>query len=83
MGLAEICQERMRLLQEFSRTARAYADQVREMADLTIMGLHSEVEVVRRRCRAAWDKLEKARIALYRHEADHQCDLAQSFSPQS
>jgi hypothetical protein len=44
------------------------------MSDLAGIGLQSEVAVLRRTCRAAWDKVEQARLALYRHEADHQCD---------
>jgi len=68
------CQERLRLLSDYSERARAYAKHVQELADLVSDGLHSEADVLRRRCRAAWDAVEKARIALYRHEADHQCD---------
>lgn len=73
-GLPEICQERSRLLNDYRETAGKYADVVREMANLAGAGLHSEVGLLRQGCRAAWEKVEKARLALFRHEADHQCD---------
>jgi hypothetical protein len=73
-GLPEICQQRVRLLNDYRETAVSYADAVREMANLAGSGLHSEVALLRRACRAAWEKTEKARLALFRHEADHQCD---------
>ena len=73
-GLPEICQQRLRLLNDYRETAARYADAVREMANLAGSGLHSEVAVLRRACRAAWEKAENARLALFRHEADHQCD---------
>ena len=79
-GLGEICRERRRLLLAFSETACVYAANVREMADLAGAGLHSEVDVLRRRCRVGWENLEKARLALFRHEADHQCDRAERIS---
>ena len=73
-GLPEISQQRVRLLHDYRETAVSYADAVREMANLAGSGLHSEVAVLRRVCRAAWEAAEKARLALFRHEADHQCD---------
>jgi hypothetical protein len=73
-GLPEICQHRLRLLNDYRETAVKYADAVREMANLAGIGLHSEVAVLRRACRAAWESAEKARLALFRHEADHQCE---------
>jgi hypothetical protein len=73
-GLPEICQQRVRLLNDYRETAVKYAEAVREMANLAGSGLHSEVAVLRRVCRAAWEAAEKARLALFRHEADHQCD---------
>ena len=68
------CQERTRLIQDFSQSARDYASLVNQMADLVGSGLQSEVLVVRRAARRAWEKLEEAKLALYRHEADHGCD---------
>ena len=74
-GLPEVCQERMRFLNNYRETAREYAAAVSAMADLDGAGLYTEVQVSRRSCRDAWEIAEKARIALFRHEADHQCDL--------
>jgi hypothetical protein len=73
-GLPAICQQRARLLNDYRETAVSYADAVREMANLAGSGLHSEVALLRRVCRTAWEAAEKARLALFRHEADHQCD---------
>jgi len=73
-GLSEVCRERSRLLNVYRETAVKYADAVREMANLAGTGLHSEVTVLRRACRTAWDQAEKVRMSLFRHEADHQCD---------
>jgi hypothetical protein len=73
-GLPEVCQDRSRLLSVYRETAKIYAEAVGQMADLAGLGLHSEVSALRRVCRAAWEKAEQARMALYRHEADHQCD---------
>jgi hypothetical protein len=73
-GFPSLCEERFRLLVLYRETAKTYADAVREMADLAGAGLHSEVATLRRICRGAWEKAEQARLALYRHEADHQCD---------
>ena len=44
------------------------------MAELAGCGLETEVAVLRKMSRAAWDAAEQAKIALYRHEADHCCD---------
>ncbi len=73
-GLPEMCQERSRLLSLYRETAKSYADAVSQLTDLAGIGLHSEVNVLRRTCRAAWEKAEHARVTLHRHEADHQCD---------
>jgi hypothetical protein len=74
-GLPEICSQRSRLLNDYRETAVKYADAVREMANLAGSGLHSEVSQLRRACRVAWEKAEVARLALFRHEADHRCDV--------
>jgi len=74
-GLPEVCQERLGFLNKYRETAKTYADAVSAMADLAGAGLHTEVLVLRRSCRDAWEIAEKARMALFRHEADHQCDL--------
>jgi hypothetical protein len=71
--LPTIRQERHRLLREYSDAASEYATGVREMADLVISGEEVRANEARRGCRTAWDKAEKTRLALYRHEADHNC----------
>jgi hypothetical protein len=69
-----ICQERVRLLREYSDAATNYADSVREMVELAVAGHESESNAARRQCREAWDTAENSRLALSRHEADHTCD---------
>ena len=69
-----MCQERLRLVNDYRDTTRAYADSVRKMTDLVGLGIETEVELLRRACRVAWDATERARLALYRHEVDHGCD---------
>jgi hypothetical protein len=49
-----ICQERVRLLREYSDAAANYAGSVRQMADLAIAGRETESNAARRRCRAAF-----------------------------
>ncbi len=64
----------LRLLREYSDAASSYATSVREMADLFVTsGEEVRANEARRTCRAAWDEAEKSRLALYRHEADHNC----------
>lgn len=69
-----MCQERIRLVADYRETTRTYADFVRKMTDLVGLGIESEVDLLRRSCRSAWDAAEKARLALSRHEADHSCN---------
>jgi hypothetical protein len=71
-----LCVERQNLLSELGETTRVYADSVRKMTDLLGMGIEFEVSQLRRTCRTAWDAVERARLALYRHEANHGCDRA-------
>jgi hypothetical protein len=74
-----ICQERARLLRDYSDAVTSYAGKVREMTDLAMAGRESETNAARRLCRAAWDSAEGSRLALSRHEADHACDRAGDF----
>jgi hypothetical protein len=76
--LSPICQERVRLLRDYSDAATHYARKVREMAQLAIEGKESESNAARALCRTAWDTLERSRLALARHEADHTCDRARN-----
>jgi hypothetical protein len=71
-----MCQERIRLVADYRETTRAYADIVRKMTELVGLGIESEVDLLRRSCRWSWDAAEKARLALFRHEADHSCNRA-------
>lgn len=71
--LPMICEERSRLLRKYSDAASTYAESVREMADLLMAGEDVRAAQTRRFCRVAWDETEKSRLALYRHEADHNC----------
>jgi hypothetical protein len=68
-----ICQERLRLLREYSDAASGYSTSVRELAEFVTSGQEVRANDARRMCRTAWDEAEKSRLALYRHEADHNC----------
>jgi hypothetical protein len=72
--LAKICEERARLLREYSDAAGVHANRVRELAELVVSGHDQKIGSARLSCRTAWDETEKSRLALYRHEADHECD---------
>lgn len=74
-----ICQERVRLLRDYSDAASNYAAVVCEMADLALRGEESESNAARALCRSSWDALETSRLALARHEADHSCDRANNL----
>jgi hypothetical protein len=74
--LPSICQERARLLRNYSDAVSDYAVSVREMADLALAGEEVRAKETRRVCRTTWDEAEKSRLALYRHEADHNCSSA-------
>jgi len=74
--LPSICQERARLLRNYSDAVSDYAVSVREMADLALAGEELRCNESRRVCRTTWDEAEKSRLALYRHEADHNCSNA-------
>ncbi len=78
--LFTICAERARLLSDYSNAARGYSESVAEMADLVLSGHDHRLGEARQNCRAAWDETERSRLALYRHEADHQCDRGAEVS---
>jgi len=71
--LPTICEERLRLLREYSDAASSYSASVREMAAFVTSGEEVRANDARRTCRTAWDVAERLRLALYRHEADHNC----------
>jgi hypothetical protein len=74
--LPMICQERVRLLREYSDAATNYAESVRQMTEFAIAGRETESNAARRMCRVTWETAESSRLALSRHEADHTCDRA-------
>jgi hypothetical protein len=69
-----MCCERLRFITDYRETTRIYADSVWEMTDLVGLGIDTEVDLLRRACKMAWDAAERARLALYRYEANHGCD---------
>jgi hypothetical protein len=69
-----MCQERIRLVADYRETTRTYADFVRKMTDLVGLGIESEVDLLQRSCKLAWEAAEKSRVALFRHEANHSCN---------
>ena len=71
--LPTICEERLRLLREYSDAASGYSASVREMAAFVTSGEEVRANETRRTCRVDWDEAERSRLALYRHEADHNC----------
>jgi hypothetical protein len=80
--LSQICEERARLLRDYSDAAGNYSGAVRALTELVFAGLENQVSAARSKCRAAWEATEKSRLALSRHEADHHCDRgAQIPSP--
>jgi hypothetical protein len=83
IGLLMMCQERLHLVADYRETTRTYADLVRKMTELVGLGIESEVDLLRRSCRLSWDAAEKARLALFRHEADHSCNRPDFRPPAS
>jgi hypothetical protein len=75
-----VCQDRIRLVADYRETTRTYADFVRKMTELVGLGIESEVDLLRRSCKMSWEAAEKARLALFRHEADHSCNRADFHS---
>ena len=74
--LPTICRERERLLDKYREAANEYSRSVQAMADLVTSGDEVRANEARRLCRASWDAVEKSRLALSRHEADHNCSQA-------
>jgi len=60
-------------MRAFTDCLRRYSKLVGQALDLMESGFESELQVLRRQCRVAWGEAEEARIALYRHEANHHC----------
>lgn len=66
-------------MSDYHELLRIYADLIRESLDLMTHGFESEVQLLRKRCRTTWEAIERARIAIYRHEVDHNCTF--TFAP--
>lgn len=60
-------------MNDYHELLRIYADLIGESLDLMTHGFESEVKLLRQRCRTTWEATERARIAIYRHEVDHNC----------
>jgi hypothetical protein len=69
-----ICPERSRLLADYQSSVDQYSKRVHELVEVIATGLGDDLHLVRRKLRSAFEATEKARMALYRHEADHFCD---------
>jgi len=63
----------LRLANDYNQCVHAYATLVQDIRDLIECGLQTEVEMLSRTCRTAWGAAEAARLALFRHEANHNC----------
>jgi hypothetical protein len=72
------CEERMRLLTEYRNAAYEYSVAVAELVETIALDVDSRIDLLRGACRSAWDQVEKARIAVSRHESDHLCDRVSS-----
>jgi CheY-like chemotaxis protein len=69
-----ICEERSRLVREYSDAAIGYATSVRKMAEFVLSGDEVRASEARRIARTLLEAAEKSRVALYKHEANHTCD---------
>jgi CheY-like chemotaxis protein len=69
-----ICEERSRLLREYSGAANSYAISVSEVAKFVMSGDEVRAAEARRTARKLLEAAEKSRVALYKHEANHTCD---------
>lgn len=74
INTAVICPERKRLLTEYRDAVHNHYEAVRTLVDCITAALGSDVDLIRRNCRARLEQAEQARLALYRHEANHFCD---------
>jgi len=71
--LPTICEERLRLLREYSDAAMGYSTRVGDLAAWVNAGDEVRANEAQRMCRIARDATEETRLALFRHEADHNC----------
>jgi hypothetical protein len=68
------CEERKRLLAEYSQAVRFYAAAVQKLADLSDAEASTALAVVDRICLTAWHGAERARVALAAHVGKHFCN---------
>jgi len=68
-----LCPERARLLVDYRNAAHRYSECVHDLVEDITLGLHG-LHTVRIKCAEAWERAEKARLTLARHEASHFCD---------
>jgi|HubBroStandDraft_6_1064221.scaffolds.fasta_scaffold1745229_2 hypothetical protein len=73
-----LCLERNHLLDDYRKAARRYNDAVQEFVDKATGVVGSDMDLLRRNCRKAWEQAEQARLSLFRHEANHFCDRVDS-----
>jgi hypothetical protein len=71
--LPSICEERARLLHRYKEAVGDYANTVRDMVNFVLSSEEARASETRRLCRTSWEEAESSRLALYRHEADHNC----------
>lgn len=76
-----VCAERMRLLIDYRDAARDYAEAVRDLTESVALDQESAIDALRKACRLTWDKTERCRLILARHEADHSCDRGAAVAP--
>jgi len=68
-----LCEERSRLLIDYRDATRDYAERVRDFVERINLSL-DDLYQARVRCAESWERSEKARISLARHERTHSCD---------
>jgi hypothetical protein len=77
-----ICPERQRLLIDYRDAAHRYSEAVCQLVEMVGLELDADFKLLRGNCRRASEASEQARLALYRHEANHFCDR-RDFVPES
>lgn len=64
----------MRLLIDYRNACHKYAESVHDLTESVALGFDAEINALRRACRTTWENVERARLALAHHEANHGCD---------
>jgi hypothetical protein len=71
---AGMCPERHRLLIEYRDTVHQYSERVRDWVETIGLEVNADLHLLRVRCAESWERAERARVSLSRHEAVHRCD---------